>query len=54
MPVIPGLGKWSLEDHEFKASLWYIVRPCPKQNKTQHKIKQNPTLHWVTKVLFSS
>jgi hypothetical protein len=27
MPVIPVLGRVRLEDHEFEASLDYIVRP---------------------------
>jgi hypothetical protein len=33
MPVIPALGRLRHEDHDFKASLSYIVRPCLRKKK---------------------
>lgn len=42
MPTIPGLGRWTEKDQEFKASLNYIdevslgyKRPCPLPTKKQ-------------------
>jgi hypothetical protein len=32
-PVIPGLGRLKQEDHKFKVSLDYKVRPCLKKEK---------------------
>jgi hypothetical protein len=34
-PVIPAHRRLKQENHEFKASLGYIVRPCQKKNKTK-------------------
>jgi hypothetical protein len=33
-PVIPKLGRWRQEDHEFKVSLSYTERPCLKKPRT--------------------
>jgi hypothetical protein len=33
MPVIPVLGKLRQKDHEFKAGLDYIMRPCLKTSQ---------------------
>jgi hypothetical protein len=33
MPVIPALGELRQEDQKFKASLYFMVRPCPKKKK---------------------
>jgi hypothetical protein len=40
-PVIPGPGRLMQEDHEFKASLDYTVRPCLKKQK--RKLNNFPT-----------
>jgi hypothetical protein len=37
MPVIPALKRLRYEDHEFKASLGYIVKHCLKKRKTHKK-----------------
>jgi hypothetical protein len=39
MPVIPALRSLKQEDHEFKVSLGYIVRPYSR--KKQKKEKKN-------------
>jgi hypothetical protein len=36
MPVIPALRKMKQEDHEFEASLGYMVSFCLKQNKIRN------------------
>jgi hypothetical protein len=45
MPIIPTLGKVRQEDHEFKVSLGYRVRPCSplpplKEGKSEQKKKK--------------
>jgi hypothetical protein len=37
-PVITALWRLMLEDHEFKASLDYLVRPCLKKKKCESQI----------------
>jgi hypothetical protein len=38
MPVIPALGRLKQEDHEFKANLVYIARPCLKRTRKETTI----------------
>jgi hypothetical protein len=52
MPVIPALGIWRQEDHEFEACLGYMVRPCLK-NKQKQKRKTNKIGHLISKSLKS-
>jgi hypothetical protein len=35
MPIFPTLRSLRQEDHEFKDNQGYVVRPCPKKEKTQ-------------------
>jgi hypothetical protein len=42
MPVVPALRKWRQEDREFKASLGYITRPCPKIQQKEKGRKREP------------
>jgi hypothetical protein len=37
MPIIPALGRWRQEDHEFQASLGYIVKLCLKKFSSYNK-----------------
>jgi hypothetical protein len=38
MPIIPAHRRLRQEDHEFKVSLDYIVRPCLKKTKISKRI----------------
>jgi hypothetical protein len=35
-PVIPAFGRQRQENHEFKAGLGYIARPCIKKNQQEN------------------
>jgi hypothetical protein len=37
VPLIPALRRLRQEDHEDKATLGYVVRPCHKQHPEQQK-----------------
>jgi hypothetical protein len=37
MAIIPALGRLRQEDHEFKASLGCLVRPCLKKSNQKKK-----------------
>jgi hypothetical protein len=39
IPVIPALGRLKQVDHELKARLVYIVRPCLKIPETKSHLK---------------
>jgi hypothetical protein len=39
MPVIPALRRLRKEDHEFQASLLYLVRSCLKNKRKENKQK---------------
>jgi hypothetical protein len=47
MPVISAPGRLRPEDHEFKVSLSYILRPCLKKKKKSSYLKKSMLLSGV-------
>jgi hypothetical protein len=50
-PIIPALRRLRQEDHEFKASLGYIARPCLKNKPKEPKPKKLSSLSPVTQLI---
>lgn len=54
MSVIPALRGWRQEDHEFKMSLCYTVKACPKKKEKEEEDEvlgkpihgRGPELRW--------
>jgi hypothetical protein len=40
IPVIPAFGRLREENHKFKATLGYIVRPCQREREREREKKE--------------
>jgi hypothetical protein len=53
MPVIPALGRLKQENHEFEATLGYIVRSCFKKTNQTNKQTKNSYSPAMKKIFLS-